>query len=111
MALAPVQYFLSDGVYGSFNCLIYDHATIHPRLLAPRADQQGTDCPLFKSTLFGPTCDGIDQLATGAELPELLPGDWLRFDHMGAYTRCAGSSFNGFSNATMPTYYVFCRDR
>jgi diaminopimelate decarboxylase len=43
-------------------------------------------------------------------MPELMPGDWLRFDRMGAYTRCAGSAFNGFSNAALPTFYIFCRD-
>lgn len=89
--------------------LLYDHATVEPRLLTPRADQ-GFDAPHFKSTLFGPTCDGIDQVAKGAMMPELMPGDWLRFDRMGAYTRCAGSAFNGFSNAALPTFYIFCRD-
>jgi ornithine decarboxylase len=82
---------------------------VEPRLLSPRADQ-GFDAPHFKSTLFGPTCDGIDQVAKGAMMPELMPGDWLRFDRMGAYTRCAGSAFNGFSNAALPTFYIFCRD-
>ena len=100
------QYYLTDGLYGSFNCLLYDHATVEPRLLTPPMD-----APQHKSTLFGPTCDGIDQVAAATMLPELAPGDWLRFDRMGAYTRCAGSGFNGFSNALMPTHYVFCRDR
>jgi ornithine decarboxylase len=99
------QYYLTDGLYGSFNCLLYDHATVEARLLSPPGA-----VPLYKSTLFGPTCDGIDQVAAATMLPELAPGDWLRFDRMGAYTRCAGSGFNGFSNALLPTYYVFCRD-
>lgn len=34
------MYYLSDGVYGSFNCLIFDHAEVTPY---PLAFQQGVD--------------------------------------------------------------------
>lgn len=27
------MYYINDGVYGSFNCLIYDHAVVEPVLL------------------------------------------------------------------------------
>ena len=27
------MYYVNDGVYGSFNCLMYDHATVEPKLL------------------------------------------------------------------------------
>lgn len=27
------MYYVNDGVYGSFNCLLYDHATVFPQLL------------------------------------------------------------------------------
>jgi ornithine decarboxylase len=101
------QYYILDGLYGSFNCVLYDHATVEPRLLTPTIY---ADAQKYKSTIFGPTCDGIDQVASACLLPELSPGDWLRFDRMGAYTRSAGSAFNGFSNAMIPTHYVFCRD-
>ena len=54
------DYWLSDGLYGSFNCVIYDAAKPQPQPLrnprlppvAPAED--GLAC----STLFGPTCDG-----------------------------------------------------
>ena len=26
-------YYVNDGLYGSFNCLLYDHATVTPELL------------------------------------------------------------------------------
>ena len=29
------MYYVNDGVYGSFNCLLYDHATVEPALLSP----------------------------------------------------------------------------
>jgi len=27
------MYYVNDGVYGSFNCLLFDHAEIEPNLL------------------------------------------------------------------------------
>lgn len=27
------MYYINDGVYGSFNCVLYDHAVVHPELL------------------------------------------------------------------------------
>ena len=33
---APMfMYYVNDGVYGSFNCLLYDHAEVEPTLLHP----------------------------------------------------------------------------
>lgn len=31
--LENVMYFINDGVYGSFNCNIYDHKVVRPKLL------------------------------------------------------------------------------
>lgn len=30
------MYYVNDGVYGSFNCLLYDHATVEPSLIDPQ---------------------------------------------------------------------------
>ena len=27
------MYYVNDGVYGSFNCLLYDHAEVEPTLI------------------------------------------------------------------------------
>ena len=27
------MYYVNDGVYGSFNCLLYDHAVVEPTLI------------------------------------------------------------------------------
>lgn len=50
----------------------------------------------YASSLWGPTCDGLDCLTREAQLPQLKIGDWLVYDAMGAYTVAAGSEFNGF---------------
>lgn len=84
------MYYINDGVYGSFNCLLYDHATVKPTLLTASCDEL-----LYTSSVWGPTCDGLDQVLERVELPELFTGDWLLFNNMGAYTLCAASEFNG----------------
>jgi len=87
---AKVMYYVNDGVYGSFNCLLYDHATVRP--IVPKISD---DEPLHMSSIWGPTCDGLDCIATKTLLPELDVGDWIMFRNMGAYTLSAGSTFNG----------------
>lgn len=53
-------------------------------LLPPVAP--GEDAALFKTTLFGPTCDGLDTVARDVPLPRLRNGDWVLFPRFGAYT-------------------------
>eukprot|EP00049_Salpingoeca_infusionum_P017462 m.353056 g.353056 ORF g.353056 m.353056 type:complete len:500 (+) comp16675_c0_seq1:342-1841(+) len=92
---AAISYFVSDGVYGSFNCIIFDHADV---VLEP-VHAVSEDAPLHPSTIWGPTCDSIDCVSTKCMLPELSVGDWLYAPRMGAYTGCAASTFNGFAKA------------
>jgi len=97
------RYYLNDGLYGSFNCLLYDHASLpEPSILREGVvlpvNELGLKAPC---TVFGPTCDGFDIVAqAGAlKLPALRPGDRLLFPDMGAYTTSASTSFNGFGPA------------
>lgn len=102
-------YYVNDGVYGAFNNLMFDHASVRPRVLRVNPKHQnkkkaadgGTPpddekADLFASTVFGPTCDSIDVIARSVLLPKLEVGDWMYFQNMGAYTMAAASSFNGF---------------
>lgn len=86
------QYYTSDGVYQSFNCMLYDHAKPEVHVLKP--DQEAAFRP---TTIFGPTCDGIDFIMKGQQFPALDVGDWIFVPDFGAYTVAAGSSFNGFA--------------
>jgi ornithine decarboxylase len=48
--------------------------------------------------IFGPTCDSLDRLGFSYSLPwSLEEGDWLEFQHVGAYSENVRCSFNGFS--------------
>jgi len=88
-----ILYYLSDGVYGSFNNIIFDHA--HPELI-PLEEAEQHAHEKTKSCLFGPTCDSIDVVCKDVELPDLKVGDWLYVVNMGAYTVASSSHFNGF---------------
>lgn len=98
------MYYVNDGVYGSFNCLLYDHAEIYPYHLL------GNGKPLYSSSVWGPTCDGLDRILEHVKLPQLPVGGWLLFSDMGAYTVSAGSCFNGFQKPRLE-YFINDNDR
>lgn len=93
-----MHYWITDGLYGSMNCVLYDHASLYARplfspLLPPvGAEQRGRMAP---SIVFGPTCDGLDTVLRNVNLPELRIGDWMAFSRMGAYTIAGATDFNG----------------
>ncbi|GAA5964600.1 hypothetical protein JCM21900_002655 [Sporobolomyces salmonicolor] len=102
-----VMYYINDGVYSSFNSLMFDHQVVFPHVLTLAEEFQSsavtpaTAVPgaVFEEcSIWGPTCDSIDCVQSKAILPTNLVkvGDWLRWDNMGAYTICAASQFNGF---------------
>jgi len=86
------QYYVTDGVYGNFNNIMYDHA--HP--MCKPLKEPPLDAVMNNSTFFGPTCDSLDVLVKCVPFPNLQIGDWVYFPNMGAYTMAAGSTFNGF---------------
>ncbi|KAJ7698032.1 ornithine decarboxylase [Mycena rosella] len=93
-----VMYYINDGVYGAFNCILFDHQTARPYVLSMADSFHIADSePLTISSVWGPTCDSIDCVCLATPLPSALRvGDWLGFDNMGAYTSCAASQFNVF---------------
>lgn len=87
------KYTINEGVYNSFNCIIFDHAK--PQILPFNERTERT----FVSTIFGHSCDSIDVVARNILLPKLAVGDKLFVQNFGAYTRASSSSFNGFSTS------------
>lgn len=86
------EYYINDGLYQSFNCMLYDHSV----LLEESDQDEPSETSKYNSAIFGQTCDGLDQISKGIMLPELRVGDWLAVPNMGAYTNGASSQFNGF---------------
>jgi ornithine decarboxylase len=84
-------YHLSDGTYGSFSCINYDHQV--PVLVPYNND----DIEKYESMIFGNTCDGLDKICNSTILPELTISDLVYCENFGAYSVASSSQFNGFS--------------
>jgi ornithine decarboxylase len=91
-------YSMNDGIYGSFNCIVFDHQK--PQIL-PYNERDGEN---YNSTVFGPTCDSMDTVCEDIQLPELAIGEWCFIPNFGAYTVAAASDFNGFSK--LRAFYI-----
>ena len=74
------------------------------RFLWFRSFQESEERP-YSSSVWGPTCDGLDCILEDCPLPELRVGQWLFFRDMGAYTMSAASTFNGMPP---PQKYYYC---
>jgi ornithine decarboxylase len=124
------RYYINDSVYGSFNCIMYDHAHVKPTPLpqsvigsplpdfrahlktgvcavgevAPPTQASAVSGPVTDSSIWGQTCDGIDLVVKHIPLPQMNIGDWMCFENMGAYTMAAGGTFNGFQQPSV--FYV-----
>lgn len=61
----------------------------------------------FVSSVWGPTCDGLDCIMEDCRLPEMQIGEWIYFEDMGAYTMCCASTFNGMPR---PRVFYLCHD-
>jgi len=121
--------YVDDGVYGSFNNVVYDHATPLPLQLSSvvAADKKRCGCSpssadpevnviaLTKvedpipTAVFGPTCDGLDQMCSleSTLLPRCQVGEWLIWENQGAYTHTASFVFNGYTHIPTKTYCYY----
>jgi ornithine decarboxylase len=103
-------YYITDGVYGSFNNLVYDHASVTAKVLRgpgmPPVKPFETETRLL-STVFGPTCDGVDLIFKNVPMPLLRRGDWLQFPNFGAYTIAGACAFNGMPMDNPDILYVW----
>lgn len=104
------DYWLTDGLYGSFNCILYDgqnptYQVVRSPLLP--AVSEAEESVKFSSTLWGPTCDSADCVYKDHMLPQLRNGDWLQFPNAGAYTVAGACDFNGIEFTTPNKFYIF----
>jgi len=82
------QYFINDGVFGSFNSVLSNKQNFKLKPL--------NEYPMSKtysSSIWGPTGSISDQIVEEVLLPEMKIGDSIIFDNMGFFT---ASSHNGF---------------
>ncbi|KAJ3414863.1 hypothetical protein HDV05_005927 [Chytridiales sp. JEL 0842] len=99
------MYYINDGMYGSFNCIQFDHAKVIPKVLLKNQvymyNQPVNDEAHYPCSIWGPTCDSVDVITKEGSMPEMQPGDWMYFENMGAYTMAAASQFNGFRKSVV----------
>ncbi|KDP20176.1 hypothetical protein JCGZ_00012 [Jatropha curcas] len=100
-----IDYWIDDGVHGSFNLGAYDRASLSYKVFPQNEDDLAG--LITSSTIFGLTCDSLDVVVSGCKLPELQVNDLIVFYNMGAYTTAPASKFNGFNRFDLPTYLVF----
>jgi ornithine decarboxylase len=116
------ELFIADGLYGSFNCVFYDGVVMKDLTVLPTPKRDGrglkgdawlapaeTEGALtIETDVFGPTCDGLDQVLSATPLPRGIElGDWLLWPSFGAYTLTGASNFNGFHPTGTPSVYVY----
>lgn len=66
------------------------------------------DEPVFSSSLWGPSCDTLDQVVERCLLPELSVGDWLIFRNMGASGQEGSAPLSDTDQP--PVYYTIFTD-
>ena len=97
------MYYVNDGVYGSFNCIIFDHLVVEPiPYICKNAPYDDINNRKFlNTTIWGPICDNMDCIKKNFYFPEVDIDDWIIFPGMGAYTIAGASTFNGFQLPTL----------
>lgn len=87
-----IWYYLDDGIYGIYSCIIFDHNTYPQLVFSDTAE-------LHPAALVGPTCDSIDVIDDDMMLPALAIGDLVIGLRMGAYCIATSTEFNSIPKA------------
>jgi len=88
-------YYLNDGLYGSLSGILFDHCKYQYKVF-----EKG---PTQISTLAGPTCDSLDIISYGEDMPELEFGDIVYVQNIGAYSIATATNFNSIPPAKVIT--------
>lgn len=95
------HYYIDDGCYGS----LYQRADakfaplpLLPRKLNDESIGSEQEVTVLSSTVWGPTCDGLDRVCRDIPLPALQRDDWLVFPNRGcSASEGLSTAFNGFN--------------
>ncbi len=94
--------YLNDGIFGGLAEARDIGTPGRIRVLAPDGRLRGG--PVRERVVFGPTCDSLDRLPDPVPLPaEMVEGDYLLIDGMGAYSGSLATRFNGYGPARAVT--------
>jgi ornithine decarboxylase len=101
------QYWVKDGLYGSFNAIIYDQQIPAFEVYRNPLLQEDVDenC-LYDSEIMFETCDSCDKMEEKLMFPRLRIGDYLMVKNFGAYTLSAATDFNGINMTKPKIFYL-----
>jgi len=85
------HYYIDDGCYGSL--CVADGNSLTPLPLFPQNRPPET----YDTSVWGPTCDGLDRVCQGIQLPAMQRDDWLVFAGMTSGSEGMSTAFNGFN--------------
>ena len=96
--------FLNDGIYGAFAESPLMGNVERVTVVGPDGRARvGVPRP---RSVFGPTCDSLDQLPGEIGLPlDAEEGDWVLFRGMGAYSTATVTRFNGYGEIGVTTVH------
>ena len=94
-----MNYWISDGIYGSFNCKLYDHKICNPTIDDEMAEK-------IQCIIYGPTCDGLDVITEKIIYINKNIGDEIKWTNMGAYTFSGACDFNGINHTKHHVEYL-----
>jgi len=80
----PIQYYISEGVFGAFSGVLAGETVAAPMPLGGGRNRRGLTCRLLEAEILGPSGDELDVVAEEVLLPQLQKGDWLLFPCLGA---------------------------
>lgn len=95
----PVEmmYYLNDGLFGEFLNKIWEPEMI--KLTPVVSNEEQNTRSVYKSIVWGPTCDSTDIVVENVALPEMQVGEFFITKNYGAYTSCLVTPFNGMEKA------------
>lgn len=91
--VSRIRYFVNNGIYTSFlGFVLYDYPRAPPKVFHKSKEPRAS----YDAILWGQSCSSTDKICE-LKITEMEIGDWLIFEHVGAYGYCYASRFNGFS--------------
>ena len=100
------QYWINDGLYGSFNCILYDGQKPNYEVIRnPNLNEYIGDEKVLDSIIWGGTCDSADGLGD-VKLPYARNGDYIMIPRFGAYTIAGACDFNGINMTNPKIFYL-----
>lgn len=123
------SYYVNESIYGCFSNIIFDEyrrtpfciiranhkhhedeiKEVHKRGFSNSSNSNNTSTCVYRTSIFGQSCDGLDMINSQVYLPECDINDWLLYDYTGAYSYVSSSHFNGFRKSQK--FYIFPPER